>query len=306
MTGRTDIAVWGAEPIPGWVWDAIAGSRRRISAIGGVGNPPSAAAIGTPARIGDIRSFAAGTKGMTLLCSGAVPDADACVLADARELIITVEPWPASATLGSRVPRIALLPGFCQGSATAHAFDAASGAGGWMHAFVRADAPREFGSLLARTADAARMVLMHAGMPDEVSCTMSGQGTLRLRDGHPDAASRACAACEGTLSCLMRFADGRTATLVACAQASTWRRTLELRGRASAVADDDGADSAPMRIAAETIASDGALERSQPSALACRTAALVEAICLSGLTRSWEEPARVEDILARSSRFADD
>jgi hypothetical protein len=207
-----------------------------------------------------------------------------------------------------------------------HAGEAGTEEGGCMHALVESSAPAEYGSALARIADAARSILLWMGMPDGVTCSLSGARPRKVRDDLPDAASRAIAGFEGIVSCLMRYADSRGAALVASASAPAWDRRVHLqRADGSIVADDTmmvRLDRSAMEVermhaepagrevivsvAAECLQQDGAVERAQPDSLTLRTAALVEAICLSGITGEWEEPARIEDILARSSRFADD
>ncbi len=324
MPSTTDIAVWG-HAVPGWIARALSISGRHVSDIGGCGSAVPDALAGAR-RHADIRSFAAQTRGTPLLCTDLLTTADAVMLADGRPLLFSVEPVPAGACLGARPPRVCLLPGLPQGSMIMHAGEAGTEEGSCAHALVESSAPPEYGSALARIADGARAILTWMGMPDGVTCSLSGARPRKVRDDQPDAASRAIAVFEGTVSCLMRYADSRGAALVASASAPSWSRRVHLqRTDGTIVADDSmmvrldrnanevermqadhvGPD-AIAAVAAECLEQDGATERGQPESLTLRTAALVEAICLSGITGEWEEPARIEDILARSSRFADD
>jgi hypothetical protein len=277
-------------------------------------------------RHNDIRSFASQTRGTPLLCTDLLTTADALLLAEGRPLIFSIEPIPAGACVGSRPPRVCLLPGLPQGCMIAHAGEACTEDARCVHALVESSAPPEFGSVLARIADGARAILLWMGMPDGVTCSLSGDRPRKVRDDLPDAASRALAGFKGTVSCLMRYADSRGAALVASASAPSWARRVHLhRADGTVVADDtmmvrldrnakevecmhagSSACESIAAVAAECLSQDGAAERALPESLTLRTAALVEAICLSGITGEWEEPARIEDILARSSRFADD
>ena len=323
MPVTSDIALWG-RAVPEWVVQALSASGRPVSDVGG----GDSATRGFPSakRHDDIRTFSARTAGMTLLCTDLLAANDASLLAEGRSLIFSVEPLPAAACVGPRPPRVCLLPGLAHDSTLALAGSAAAESGPCRHALVEASAPPAYGSALARVADAARAIIMWMGMPDGVTCALSGARPTRVREDVPDAASRAMGGFGGTISCLMRYADARGAALVASASAPQWARRAHLQlGSGMIVADDarmvrldasgatvEHADApgrpaaTPVDVAAECIASDAELERTQPESLATRTAALLEAICLSGITGEWEEPARIEDILSRSSRFADD
>lgn len=322
MPATADIAVWG-HAVPDWLVAAIMRSGRRVSDVGG-----RAASAAFPGAIAheDIRTFAARTRGAPLLCTDTLSTGDAVLLAEGRSVIFSIEPLPAGACGGPRPPRVCLLPGLAHDAMLAQAGASALDGAPCLHALVETCAPPVYGSVLARLADAARSVVMWMGMPDGVTCALAGPRPSRVRDDLPDAASRAMSGFRGTMSCLMRYADSRGAAIVASAGAPVWERRVHLhRADGSIVADDTlmvrldatgrelerssvprGDLGTPEAVAAECIASDAETERTRPESLAPRTAALVEAICLSGITGEWEEPARIEDILARSSRFADD
>ena len=324
MPSTADIAVWGRH-VPEWLVEAVLASGRVVSDIGGGAAPLPRAFPGARTHE-DIRTFASRTRGAPLLCADLLTASDAMMLSDGRALIFSVEPLPAGACVGTRPPRVCLLPGLAHDCVLAQAGDAASDGDHCRHVLIETCAPPTYGSVLARLADAARSIVMWMGMPDGVTCAISGARPSRVREDLPDAASRAMAEFRGTLSCLMRYADARGAAIVASAGAPVWERRVHLQlAEGSIVADDrtmarlsstgtqlEGVDasgtgrSTPESIAAECLASDAEVERTRPESLTLRTAALVEAICLSGITGEWEEPARVEDILARSSRFADD
>jgi len=324
MASTTDIAVWGRS-VPEWLLRALVASGRVVGDIGG-GAAPLPTAFPRARVHEDIRTFATRTRGAPLLCTDLLTASDALMLADGRPVIFSVEPLPAAACVGLRPPRVCLLPGVAHDSMLAQAGDAASDGAQCRHALIEAVAPASYGSILARLADASRAMVMWMGLPDGVTCALSGPRPARVSDNAPDAASRALEGFRGTVSCLMRFADSRGAAIVASAGAAVWERRAHLQlTDGSIIADDSmmvrldtkGANlesasvppedsGTPESIAAECLASDAQIEREQPGSLAPRTAALVEAICLSAITSEWEEPARIEDILARSSRFADD
>jgi len=324
MPVTTDIAVWG-HAVPGWIIQALCSSGRCVSHIGG-GCSAATEAFPNARDHGDIRSFAVQTRGVPLLCTDLLTTPDATLLAEGRPLVFSVEPFPAGACVGPRPARICLLPGLPQSSMIMHAGEAGTEAANCMHVLVESSAPPQFGSALARIADGARAILLWMGTPDGVTCSLSGARPRKVRDDQPDAASRALAGFQGTVSCLMRYADSRGAALVASASAPSWARRVHLqRVDGTIVADDTmmvrldrsanevermhadtGSAHAAVAVAAECLVQDGSVERAQPECLALRTAALVEAICLSGITGEWEDPTRIEDILARSSRFADD
>ena len=324
MPSTSDIAVWG-RTAPAWLARAIASSGRAVGDLGGGAEAPPE--VFPRARVhDDIRTFASRTRGAPLLCTSLLPTADAILLAEGRTLIFSIEPLPAGACVGQRPPRVCLLPGLSRDSMLSQAGDAASDGARCQHLLIEASAPPAYGSVLARLADGARSIAMWMGMPDGVTCAIAGARPARVREDVPDAASRALADFHGTVSCLMRYADSRGAAIVASAGAPAWERRahlqladgailaddrmmvrLDLKGAEieSARAPDDGLE-VPESIASECLASDADVERAGPAMLALRTAALVEAICLSGITGEWEEPARIEDILSRSNRFADD
>lgn len=324
MPSTTDIAVWG-RTMPEWLVRAIAASGRVVGDLGGGAvTPPEAF---SRARVHeDIRTFASRTRGATLLCTDLLPTGDALLLAEGRPIIFSIEPLPAGACVGHRPPRVCLLPGLSRDSMLSQAGDAASDGARCQHLLIETSAPPAFGSILARLADAARSTVMWMGMPDGVTCALSGARPAKVREDLPDAASRALADLRGTVSCLMRYADSRGAAIVASAGAPVWERRAHLQLADGAIVADDrmmvrldlkgaqlesvrapqGDSVLPESIAAECLASDAEVERARPESLAARTAALVEAICLSGITGEWEEPARIEDILSRSNRFADD
>jgi hypothetical protein len=324
MASTTDIAVWGRS-VPEWMIRALQVSGRMVSDIGG--GPLTPPTSFPNARVHeDIRTFASRTRGTPLLCADLLTSSDAIMLAEGRSLVFSVEPLPAAACGGLRPPRVCLLPGLPHDSMMSQAGDAAADGARCHHLLIEAGAPPAYGSILARLADAARSIVMWMGMPDGVTCSLSGARPNRVREDLPDAASRALAEFRGTASCLMRYADSRGAAIVASASAPVWERRVHLQMDDGAIVADDTMmvrlgvsgeelESAsippddfgvPDSIAAECLASDAELERTKPESLAQRTAALVEAICLSGITGEWEEPARIEDILARSNRFADD
>lgn len=311
--------------MPEWLVRAVVASGRGVSDIGGgEGRSPTDFA---GARVHeDIRTFAARTRGAPLLCTDLLSQRDALLLTEGRPLIFSIEPLPAGACVGPRPPRVCLLPGMAHDSMLAQAGHAGAEEDRCQHALVEACAPPVYGSILARLADAARAIVMWMGTPDGVTCALSGARPSRVREDLPDAASRAMADVRGTVSCLMRYADSRGAAIVASAGSPVWERRVHLQlARGAVIADDSmmlrmdsrGAEvessdispkelGTPESIAAECLGSDGQVERGMPESLSTRTAALVEAICLSGITGEWEEPARIEDILARSNRFADD
>lgn len=324
MASTTDIAVWG-RTVPEWLIRALAVSGRAVGDIGGgAASPPDA--FGDARRHDDIRTFSSRTRGAPLLCTDLLSASDAVLLAEGRSIIFSIEPLPAGACVGARPPRVCLLPGLAHDSMLALAGDAASDGADFRHLLVETCAPPAYGSILARLADAARSIVMWMGMPDGVTCALSGARPRKVREDVPDAASRAMTDFRGTVSCLMRYADSRGAAVVASAGAPVWERRAHLQLADGAIIADDtmmvrldaeGSElesasvppedfGTPESIAAECLASDAELERARPESLTPRTAALVEAICLSGITGEWEEPARIEDILARSSRFADD
>jgi hypothetical protein len=324
MQSTSDIAVWG-HAVPAWIARAIAGSGRTVTDVGGDG--VSATAFPGARRHADIRTFAHGTRGMPLLCTELLSASDATLLCEGRTAIFSPEPLPAAACVGARPPRICLLPGLAPDGTLVQAAEAASESGGCRHALIETSASAEHGSMLARVADAARSMLMWMGMPDGVTCAISGARPARVREDSPDAASRAMAGFRGTLSCLLRYADSRGAAIVASVGSPTWVRHAHLQLADGTIVADDltmarwdakgalveradsptASDADPdVAVAAACLRGDAALERAQPESLTTRTAALVEAICLSGITGEWEEPARIEDILVRSSRFADD
>lgn len=324
MPSTSDIAMWGGQ-VPDWLLRAVAASGRVVGDIGGGAHSLPHAFPG--ARVhDDIRTFASRTRGAHLLCTDLLTASDAVLLAEGRSLVFSIEPLPAGACLGARPPRVCLLPGLAHDSVLAQAGDAASDGDHCQHVLIESCAPPTYGSILARLADAARSVTIWMGMPDGVTCAVSGARPNKVREDLPDAASRAMASFRGTASCLMRYADARGAAIVVSAAHPVWERRAHLQlTHGSIVADDRtmarldaqgtplestsvscGERWSPESIAAECLASDAELERTKPESLTLRTAALVEAICLSGITGEWEEPARVEDILARSSRFADD
>ena len=324
MPSTSDIAVWG-RAVPEWIVRALAASGRIVGDVGGPLAPRPGAF--PQARVHeDIRTFASRTRGAPLLCTDLLGAGDAALLAEGRPVIFSVEPLPAGACGGARPPRVCLLPGLARDSMLVHAGDAASEGSLCRHVLFETGAPPAYGSILARMADAARAIIMWMGMPDGVTCALSGARPRKVREDVPDAASRAMADFGGTVSCLMRYADARGAAIVASASAPVWERRAHLQLADGAIIADDtmmvrldakGSElesassppddcGAPESIAAVCLASDAELERAMPESLALRTAALVEAICLSGITGEWEEPARIEDILARSNRFADD
>ena len=324
MPDTTDIAVWGRQ-LPDWLTRALSASGRVVGDFGGGAAAP--AGQFRAARVhDDIRTFASRTRGAPLLCTDLLSTSDALLLTEGRSIVFAVEPLPAGSYAAARAPRICLLPGMAHDSMLALAGDAASDGADVRHLLIETCAPPAYGSILARLADAARAIVMWMGMPDGVTCALSGARPRKVREDVPDAASRAMTDFRGTVSCLMRYADSRGAAIVASAGAPVWERRAHLQlTDGTIVADDtmmvrldsrgselesatEPADrcGTPESIAAACLAGDGELERRQPASLATRTAALVEAICLSGITAEWEEPARIEDILARSSRFADD
>lgn len=324
MQSTTDIAVWG-HAVPAWIARAIEGSGRTVADVGA--DSTSAAAFPGARRHADIRTFAHGTRGMPVLCTELLSASDATLLCEGRSVIFSPEPLPAAACVGARPPRVCLLPGLASDGTLTQAAEAASEAGGCRHALIETSAPDDHGSVLARVADAARSILMWMGMPDGVTCAISGARPTRVREDLPDAASRAMAGFRGTLSCLLRYADSRGAAIVASVGSPTWVRHVHLKlADGTIVADDitmarwDGTGAlveraestttsgaaADVAVAAACLRGDAAVERAHPESLTTRTAALVEAICLSGITGEWEEPARIEDILVRSNRFADD
>lgn len=324
MPSTTDIAVWG-RTVPEWLIRALAVSGRVVGDIGGgAATPPSAFPRARTHE--DIRTFASRTRGAPLLCTDLLAAADAVLLAEGRPIVFSIEPLPAAACVGPRPPRVCLLPGLSHDSMLVQAGDAAFDGAQCRHALIETVAPPAYGSILARLADAARAIVMWMGMPDGVTCALSGTRPTRVRENLPDAASRALEGFLGTASCLMRYADSRGAAIVASAGAPVWERRTHLQLADGAIIADDsmmvrldakGAElesasvppeefGTPESIAAECLASDAEVERARPESLTPRTAALIEAICLSGITGEWEEPARIEDILARSSRFADD
>lgn len=324
MASTTDIAVWGGT-VPEWLVRALAVSGRVVTDIGGGASPPPDA-FPRARPHDDIRTFSSRTRGAPLLCTDLLSASDAILLAHDRPIVFSVEPLPAAACVGPRPPRVCLLPGLAHDSMLAQAGDAASDGAHCRHVLLETVAPPAYGSILARLADAARAIVMWMGMPDRVTCALSGPRPSRMSENAPDAASRALEGFRGTASCLMRYADSRGAAIVACAGAPVWERRAHLQlASGSIIADDsmmvrldvNGTElesasvppedfGTPDSIAAECLASDAQIERARPESLTPRTAALVEAICLSGITGEWEEPARIEDILARSSRFADD
>lgn len=324
MASTTDIALWG-RTVPEWLIRALASSGRVVGDIGG-GASPSPDAFPGARTHEDIRTFASRTKGAPLLCTDRLSASDALMLVEGRSTVFSMEPLPASACVGPRPPRVCLLPGIAHDSMLAQAGDAALDGANCRHVLVETVAPSAYGSILARLADAARAIVMWMGMPDGVTCALSGQRPTRVSENAPDAASRALECFQGTASCLMRYADSRGAAIVASAGAPVWERRAHMQlTHGSIIADDSmmvqldakgkELESAsvppedfgtPESIAAECLASDAQIERAMPESLTLRMAALIEAICLSGMTGEWEEPARIEDILARSSRFADD
>lgn len=324
MPSQTEIALWG-KSLPEWLGTAIATSGRSVCGIGGGADAGAAARLGAQVHP-DIRTFARHTRGAPLLCTDLLSADDAALLAEDRPIIFAVEPLPIEACAGSRAPRVCLLPGISRDSTIAQAGDAAAEAGQCRHVLFVASAPEAHGSILARVADAARAIVMWMGMPDGVACALSDARLRAVRDDRPDAASRAMAEFRGTMSCLLRYADSRGAAIVACAGAHAWERRVHIQLSRETIAADDGmmvrldergaelerAEAAtrgagiPSAIAAQCLSSDGALERARPESLHVHCVSLVEAICLSAITGEWEEPARIEDLLTRSSRFADD